>query len=130
MARRADLKPDGKSRYNCAQAVATVFAGDLGYDEAAAMRAATGFRGGMQMGSVCGAVTGGLMVLGLAGVEDRETIDAYLNKFRELHEDQVNCAEMLAKNAERGGIKKPFCDSLIRDAVGCAEELLTKMGKL
>ena len=66
MERRTHFNPDGKPVYNCCQAVVSVFAKDAGFDEAACMKAATYFRGGMQMGSVCGAVTGALLALGLA----------------------------------------------------------------
>ena len=70
MERRSLTAPEGRPAWNCCQAVVSVFAKDAGYDENACMRAATYFRGGMQIGSVCGAVTGSLMALGLAGVDD------------------------------------------------------------
>ena len=61
MERRQQFSPDGRPVYNCCQSVVSIFAKDVGYDEDACMKAATYFRGGMQMGSVCGAITGGLM---------------------------------------------------------------------
>ena len=71
MERRSHIGPDGRPLWNCAQAVVTAFAKDAGNDEEAAMKAAAYFWGGMQMGSVCGAVTGSLMALGLAWAERR-----------------------------------------------------------
>ena len=61
MERRQQFSPDGRPVYNCCQSVVSIFAKDVGYDEDACMKPATYFRGGMQMGSVCGAITGGLM---------------------------------------------------------------------
>ena len=48
MARRALLRPDGRPVYNCCQAVVSVFAQDLGYDEEKSLKAAALFRGGME----------------------------------------------------------------------------------
>jgi C_GCAxxG_C_C family probable redox protein len=52
--------------FNCAQSVLFAFAPDLGLDTDTALKVSTGFGGGMaRQGEVCGAVTGGIMVLGL-----------------------------------------------------------------
>jgi C_GCAxxG_C_C family probable redox protein len=52
--------------YNCAQAVLYAFCDDLKIDRDIALRIATGFGGGMgRRGEICGAVSGGIMVLGL-----------------------------------------------------------------
>ena len=128
--RRSLLKPDGKTVYNCAQAVASVFASDAGYDENAALKAATCFRGGMQMGSVCGAVTGGLLALGLAGIEDRETVDEYLRKVRETRGGIIDCRDIVSEAARKGIAKKTWCDAMIRDCVECAEEILKENGRI
>ena len=54
------------SGYNCAQAVAVAFHGELGLTEKQAARMASAFGGGMgRMREVCGAVSGMLTVLGL-----------------------------------------------------------------
>lgn len=54
------------SGYNCAQAVAVAFHGELGLTEAQAAKMASAFGGGMgRMREVCGAVSGMLMVAGL-----------------------------------------------------------------
>ena len=54
MERRGEFTPDGRPVWNCCQAVVSVFAQDAGYDGDVCRKAATYFRGGMQMGSVCG----------------------------------------------------------------------------
>jgi len=52
--------------YNCAQSVLFAFGPDLGLDGDASLKLATGFGAGMaRCGNVCGAVTGGILALGL-----------------------------------------------------------------
>ncbi len=54
------------SGYNCAQAVLYAFAPASGLDPDLAMKLATGLGAGMcRRGEVCGAVSGGIMALGL-----------------------------------------------------------------
>ena len=116
--------------YNCAQSVIVPFADVIGMDEDMAYRMGANFGGGMKMGSVCGAVTGALMVLGLAGLKGPEVTDAYYGKFRERHGDMINCADLLRAGAERGEQKLPWCNALIRECIGYVEEALREQGKL
>jgi C_GCAxxG_C_C family probable redox protein len=52
--------------FNCAQSVLGVFCQDLHFDRETAMKLATGFGAGMaRKQEVCGAVTGGIMAIGL-----------------------------------------------------------------
>ncbi len=54
------------SGYNCAQAILFAFGPGLGLDAERALKLATGLGGGMGgSGEVCGAVTGGILALGL-----------------------------------------------------------------
>lgn len=122
--------PDGRPSHSCCQSVAAVFAEDAGYDRKAALKAATYFRGGMQMGSVCGALTGGLMVLGLAGVTDHAAANTLIGRFRDEHGDMTDCRDLLADNAAKGGEKAPFCNRLICGCVDCVEEILKEYGVL
>lgn len=130
MERRSHFSPDGRPVYNCCQSVVSVFAQDVGYDEDACMKAATYFRGGMQMGSVCGAITGGLMALGLAGIDDTAVLNAYYQKIREHHDGMMNCKDLLRVSAERGEVKKAHCDALICECISYVEEALREAGKL
>ena len=113
---------------NCAQAVLAAFAPALGLSEETAAKVAALFGSGMKIGSVCGAYTGGLMVLGLAGLKDADTAAEYTEAFRKLEEGRLDCAELLRANTERGGEKKPFCNRLITDSVAILEELLRRRG--
>ena len=130
MERRTCFTPEGMPVWNCCQSVVSVFAKDAGYDEDACMKAATYFRGGMQMGSVCGAVTGGLMALGLAGVNDPETANDLIRKVRANHNGLICCKDLLRVNAENGGEKMAHCNAMIRECIGYAEEILRAKGKL
>lgn len=54
------------SGYNCAQAILYTFAPKYGLDPDMALKLATGLGGGMcRRGEVCGAVSGGIVALGL-----------------------------------------------------------------
>jgi len=62
--------------YNCAQAVSSVFARDAGVPEEVILCAATGFGAGAgRTGGTCGAVSGGVLVIGLSfgstGADDK-----------------------------------------------------------
>ena len=120
MKRRRRFTPEGKPAWNCCQSVVSVFAEDAGYDEEACMKAATYFRGGMQIGAVCGAVTGSLMALGMAGIDDPQTANDLIRKVRENHNGVIDCKELLRINAENSGEKKP----------GYVEEALRSKGIL
>ena len=130
MERRSQFNTDGRPAWNCCQAVVSVFAEDAGYDEETCTKAATYFRGGMQMGSVCGAVTGSLLALGLAGVSDPQAANELIRKVRENHNGLINCTDLLRVNAENGGEKMPHCNAMIRECVGYVEEILKEKGKL
>ncbi len=118
------LRSDPLVHYNCAQAVTIPFAKGCGLSEEQAAALATHFGGGMKMGSVCGAITGGAMVLGLLGASD-EQYRAFLQAMRAQHDDVVTCAELLQKNAEMGGNRKTHCNGMIDEAI---EAIIDVMG--
>ena len=130
MERRSRIGSNGKPAWNCCQAVVSVFAEDAGYDEDACMKAATFFRGGMQTGSVCGAVTGALLALGMAGIDNPEAANEVIRRIRENHDGMIECKDLLRANAEKGGEKTPHCNAMIREAIGITEEILKREGKL
>ena len=78
-------RPEGMPKLNCAQItfLAANEAWDLGKDGNEDML--KGFGGGLMVGIVCGAVTGGISALGYkySGKMLREKVKLYINKVRE-----------------------------------------------
>jgi C_GCAxxG_C_C family probable redox protein len=75
--------------YNCAQSVLYAYGPDLGLDGETALKVATGLGAGMgRRGEVCGALTGGILVLGLkygrGGQQDRSATEETYQKTLEL----------------------------------------------
>ena len=123
---RAQVTP----HINCAQSVVVPFAEAAGIPDETAMRFADGFGGGMKRASVCGAITGGIMALGLFGLGDPKTLGEYHRILREKHDGMLECAELLRVNAARGGEKKPHCDAMVLECVDLVERILRENGKI
>jgi C_GCAxxG_C_C family probable redox protein len=75
--------------YNCAQSVLHAYGPDLGLEAETALKVATGLGVGMgRRGEVCGALTGGILVLGLkygrGGQQDRSATENTYQKTLEL----------------------------------------------
>jgi C_GCAxxG_C_C family probable redox protein len=130
--------------YNCAQAVSSVFAGDAGVPEEAIIRAAMGFGGGVgHTGGTCGAVSGGVLAIGLlvgsSDPEEKETRDLTYALTREFitrffrKNGTVSCTELLGcdlstdeglARAREQNLTRTLCPRYIRDAVEILEEVL------
>lgn len=117
--------------HNCAQAVACVFAKELGYDEKMVFQASEGFGAGMGgMECTCGAVCGAVMAAGMKnsvmGQEKLTKGSTYLlskkitEKFKEKN-GTVICKEL--KGIENGNVRRS-CAGCIEDAVCITEEIL------
>lgn len=124
------LRAIKEPHYNCAQAVLIPFAEEIGMSEEAANRVAANFGAGMKMAATCGSIAGGLMVLGLFGIDDPKTIGEYYRRLKEEHEGHLNCADLLRINKEAGKEKKPHCDAMVYECVNLVEDLLREQGKL
>jgi C_GCAxxG_C_C family probable redox protein len=130
-------------RMNCAQSVFTAFSSGLGLDEKTAFNIAQAFGGGMHVNSVCGAVTGAYMTLGLANPASKENprqnmdktnaLAAEFNrKLKELYVS-INCTDLLgydltkpeaAAEAREKGLFVTRCPEFVRDSVKIVEALL------
>ena len=128
--RAKEIRADLTTHYNCGQAVLMPFAKDVGLTEEQAAAICANFGGGLKRASACGAITGGLVVLGLFGVDDPKTVGAYYQALREAHEGMLDCADLLRRNKEQGKEKKPHCDALVFECVGLVEEILRNRGKI
>ena len=112
--------------FNCCQSVLVSFAADLGLTEEQAFALGSNFGAGMRMGSACGALTGALMALGLAGVP-QPTASALMAEFVKKH-GSMECAQLLAKAKEEGVPKAEHCTGLVLEAVDFLEGVLKNGG--
>lgn len=122
-----NLRDDTNTHYNCAQAVLMAFSEKAGVSEEVAAKISSNFGAGMKNGGVCGAITGGLMALGLFGITDAAE---YYKRVEQAIDNEFNCAGLLAENAKSGGDKKKFCDGLIAACVTIVESMLLEANKL
>lgn len=120
--RAMELRHDPTFHYNCAQAILMPFSEKLGLTEAQAQDLGGLFAGGMYCGATCGAITGALMVLGLAGQKDPVGRDL-IARF-EVRYGARDCAPLIAKAKEQGGDTHEFCNAMIREAIAMVEETL------
>jgi C_GCAxxG_C_C family probable redox protein len=130
--------------FNCAQSVLSAFAPQLGMDRDTAMKVACGLGAGMgRSGNVCGAVTGGMLVLGLIyGMvdpelqEDKEkTYDQILkllNRIKAIHGSD-NCTDLMGvdigtpegrQEAQEKELSDKICSKIVGDVTRILEELL------
>lgn len=134
--------------YNCSQAVLCAFEDVTGFDRETAAKISSSFGGGMgRMREVCGAVSGALMVLGLAkGYADPANpqakkehyalIQEFARRFRE-ENGSIICRELLAgTDASSGSVpeartpefyKKRPCAELVYFAAKITDEMLCEI---
>lgn len=131
--------------YNCAQSVLFSFCDELGLDADSALKLSCGFGGGMgRQGEICGAVSGGIMALGLKfgrGKNDQRAetdlayskIRKFMNRFSAKHGSCL-CRELLSgcdlttedgqsyyKNNECFNL---ICRPCVRDAAAMVEDMM------
>ncbi|WP_312611820.1 C-GCAxxG-C-C family protein [Oscillibacter sp.] len=135
-----------KAGYNCAQAVALAFEDLLDVSETVITAAGGGFGGGVGGSHVelCGAVSGGVLVLGWltphtdgADAEGKKRTYAAVKEFRRRFEEVfglTRCADLLAAHPQPGE-KNPaalrlgvtaHCDNMIVTAVEILEKMLAE----
>lgn len=124
------LRADTTRHYGCSQAVFIPFAEGYGLDADTADAISAHFRAGMLTGQVCGAVTGGLMALGLAGASSRAAMEL-MNRVRANHDGDLACKILLDKWKKAGNAdRKPHCDGMCFECAALVEELLEQEGLL
>jgi len=132
------------SGYNCAQAVLDAFRNETGLDEDLALKIATGLGAGMgRKQEVCGAVTGGILVLGLrhgrGSRDDQAVAGATYARVRELMDrfaakhGTCLCRELLRgyNLATEEGLRRAKADDMLnkvcRPCVQSIVEILEQM---
>ncbi len=124
MERTKALRDDPQVHYNCAQAVFIPFAEQKGISAETANAITQNFGAGMRMGQTCGAITGGLMALGLYGLGDAADSGEFFRRMKDLHEGRTQCRDLLAEEVKCPAEKKPHCDRMVYEAVQAVEEML------
>lgn len=119
--------------YNCSQAVACVFADEVGLDEALLYKLNEGYGAGMGNGrGVCGAIAGAVMIAGLkncdgdienAGGTKKSTYKIAAQMQNEFTE---RAKRLICRDIKSGNDGKAFtsCDDCIRIATEIAEKYL------
>ena len=132
------------SGYNCAQAVLDAFRDETGLDEDLALKIATGLGAGMgRKQEVCGAVTGGILVLGLrhgrGTTDDHSATERTYLRTRELMDrfaakhGSCLCRQLLQgyNLATEEGLRRAKADDIInkvcRPCVQTVVEILEQM---
>lgn len=126
--RAKELRADPHVHYNCAQAVLIPFAERKGMTTKQAFDLTANFGSGMRAGLTCGAITGGLLVLGMYGAGDPKDAQEFIRRIASGHDGMTDCAALLAANAKTGTPKKVHCDRMVFEAVSLAEEMLKERG--
>lgn len=99
---------------NCAQCVLRSAAKFTNLDDLTATKIAEGFGGGVRSGEICGAITGGVMVLGLCGKANKTKV--FVDEF-ETAFGSIRCRDLK-------GISGVPCDDLIEFSGNKLEEVL------
>ena len=131
------------SGYFCAESVLMAIAEQTGMDSSLIPRIATGFCGGMSRTSgMCGALTGGVMALGLVfgrdfPQESRDTTYKLVQRFQEAFVKEfgaINCTDLLgcdlstpqgASQFAEQGLLKSVCLEITGRAAAIAAELIS-----
>ncbi len=120
----------------------------IGMDHQTAVKLSSGFGGGMSLGSVCGAVTGGIMAIGLKhGGADRESqmktarlVRQFTDRFKTQHKS-INCPDLTSVDMGKVDVGDPVavsqayksamaknafaaCPGIVRDAAKIVTELV------
>jgi C_GCAxxG_C_C family probable redox protein len=130
--------------YNCAQSMVFAFCDECGLSQDAALKVACGFGAGMgRKQEVCGAVAGGIMILGLRrgrGTRDgrsvtealypmtREFMDAFAVKNGSyLCRDLLSGCELTSEEGQRRFKEDGLFEKVCKQCVRSAAEILQKM---
>jgi C_GCAxxG_C_C family probable redox protein len=127
--------------FNCSQSVFSAFATQFGLDTETALKLASPFGGGVaRRGEICGALTGALLVFGLArgarAPAGKEEIYRLSQECMRLFEDKhksVLCRDLIAcdlstpagyQSATEKRVFSTICPVLVQDAVEIVQKLL------
>ncbi len=143
MSRAEQAVSNFKDGFNCAQSIFTPFSVEYGFNRETALKLATSFGGGMGLlGKTCGAITGGLMAIGLkygrASIEDKAAagktyglVQKFIKEFTEINgsstcHDLLDCDISTTEGLNSAIEKNLFslCPNLIRTSAEILEKIL------
>jgi len=132
-----------KEEFNCPQAVLCAYADELGLDQETALKIASPFGGGIaRNGKICGAITGGLMVIGLKSWDSQKEHEAgkadvyrisnqFMDEIKKMN-NTLDCEELLGISVSttegRAIVKEKklnikVCHKVINDVINVLEKL-------
>ena len=99
----------------------------MGVDYQTAVKVSCGFGGGMYLGSVCGAVTGGIMAIGLkhggagmqANIQTAKMVREFADRFRARHKS-INCSDLTGFDLSKIDFNRPEQLKAVADQKGFA----------
>lgn len=109
---------------NCTQSLWVAFAPEMKVETEEVKKMGKFFGSGMLQGSVCGALSGALMILGKCGGSQKQALDL-IKTFREKH-GTTDCAALLREATKKGITRKEHCDELIFEMCQATDSLLSK----
>lgn len=123
--------------HSCSQAVLTAFAEDIGLEPPVCRGIASAFGGGIAGSQrICGAVSGGLMVIGMVYFDDAEPVASKQVvtekslEFMELFtksQGTIDCLELLGTSMEEARRKDLFstkCSSFVESACSIIQSII------
>ena len=143
MNRKEQALLDLKNGFCCAQAVAAAFCGEYAISREAAAKMASPFGAGMsRTGSVCGAVTGALMAIGMkygsskpsdtgAKKKSYAVTGLFLKKFEKKYGSTI-CPKLTGVDistesgmeaARKNGVFEKVCTAIVADTISMLEDM-------
>lgn len=132
-----------RDNFNCAQSVFAAFSEDYGFPREMALKVASGLGGGVRCGEVCGAASGGVLVIGLScghsvlgDLQTKEACNAetveFMRRFKERNGSCV-CRDILGIDISVGDNRliakeKNLFNTVCVDMITSAVEILEEMG--
>lgn len=140
---KAEIKDLFMAGIDCSQVVTGEFAEVLGMDKESLQRLSSCFGGGMQCGETCGAVAGGLMVIGgkyghseNGDEKQKGVMAAKTAQFKAMFAEKYPsclCRELLGHDISKEGemekvLKKgllfEFCPGVVEDTIDMLEKII------
>lgn len=137
MKKRAKAVKSFNEKLNCAQAVVSAFSRDFPLNEDILIAIASGFGGGIAgLQKTCGAVTGGIMAIGLKYKDNDnqlvyEKIHEFFKEFKNIY-NSIECIDILGydtsspegrEKAIKANLRQELCAKCVGDAVEIIDNL-------